>query len=80
MSIAVASGLTEKRLKPGLEKLFRDHSQMVYRTAYAMLGNASDAEDVLQTVFLSLRGALPRWKAATPLDISIGLPPMARSI
>jgi RNA polymerase sigma-70 factor (ECF subfamily) len=41
-------------LKPELEELFREHSQMLYRTAYSMLGNAADAEDVLQNVFLTL--------------------------
>lgn len=39
-----------------LESLFRDHHRMVYRTAYRVTGNASDAEDVLQTVFLRLAG------------------------
>ena len=29
------------------EQIFREHSQWVYRTAYAVTGNAEDAEDVL---------------------------------
>ena len=36
------------------EQIFREHSQWVYRTAYAVTGNAEDAEDVLQTIFLRL--------------------------
>jgi RNA polymerase sigma-70 factor, ECF subfamily len=40
---------------PGeLEQAFRAHHRMVFRTAYRITGNASDAEDVLQTVFLRL--------------------------
>ena len=41
-------------LKPELEQLFHEHSPMLYRTAYGMLGNRADAEDVLQTLFLRL--------------------------
>lgn len=37
-----------------LEQLFRDHHALVFRAAYRITGNASDAEDVLQTVFLRL--------------------------
>ena len=45
---------------PGeLERLFRDHHALVYRAAYRVTGNASDAEDVLQTVFLRLAGRDP---------------------
>jgi RNA polymerase sigma-70 factor (ECF subfamily) len=36
------------------EQLFKEHSQFVYRTAYGVTGNAEDAEDVLQTIFLRL--------------------------
>ena len=54
MSTVAAPGPTNRRLNPELEQLFREHSQMLYRTAYTMLGNAADAEDVLQTVFLRL--------------------------
>jgi len=37
-----------------LELAFREHYGMVFRTAYRVTGNAADAEDVLQTVFLRL--------------------------
>jgi RNA polymerase sigma-70 factor, ECF subfamily len=39
---------------PDLEVIFRDHHGMVFRAAYRVTGNAGDAEDVLQTVFLRL--------------------------
>jgi RNA polymerase sigma-70 factor (ECF subfamily) len=37
-----------------LESIFRDHHAMVFRAAYRVTGSASDAEDVLQTVFLRM--------------------------
>ena len=37
-----------------LERLFREHNELVFRTAYRVTGSAEDAEDVLQTVFLRL--------------------------
>jgi RNA polymerase sigma-70 factor (ECF subfamily) len=42
-----------------LSDLYERYASTVYRTAYRVSGNASDAEDVLQTVFLNLlhRGA-----------------------
>lgn len=40
---------------PGeLERLFREHHAQIFRTAYRVTGSATDAEDVLQTVFLRL--------------------------
>lgn len=40
---------------PGdLEEAFQNHSGLVFRTAYRITGNAADAEDALQTVFLRL--------------------------
>lgn len=38
----------------GLEKAFRDHHLRVFRAAWRITGNAQDAEDILQTVFLRL--------------------------
>lgn len=37
-----------------LESVFREHHAMVFRAAYRVTGNATDAEDVMQTVFLRL--------------------------
>lgn len=37
-----------------LEQVFTDHRELVFRAAYRITGNASDAEDVLQAVFLRL--------------------------
>ncbi len=37
-----------------LDALYREHHIMVFRTAYRITGNAADAEDVLQTVFLRM--------------------------
>lgn len=45
----------EARVEPaGLERTFREHQARVFRAAYRITGNAHDAEDVLQTVFLRL--------------------------
>jgi RNA polymerase sigma-70 factor (ECF subfamily) len=37
-----------------LDAVFEAHHGLVFRTAYRITGNAADAEDVLQTVFLRL--------------------------
>jgi RNA polymerase sigma-70 factor (ECF subfamily) len=37
-----------------LERAFDQHHALVYRTAWRITGNAADAEDILQTVFLRL--------------------------
>jgi RNA polymerase sigma-70 factor, ECF subfamily len=37
-----------------LERIFRENHALVFRAAYRVTGNADDAEDVLQTVFLRL--------------------------
>jgi len=37
-----------------LERVFQAHHGRVFRAAYRITGNAGDAEDVLQTVFLKL--------------------------
>ncbi|HVN03156.1 MAG TPA: sigma-70 family RNA polymerase sigma factor [Bryobacteraceae bacterium] len=40
--------------QPDLDLVFREHHATVFRAAYRVTGNASDAEDVLQTVFMRL--------------------------
>jgi RNA polymerase sigma-70 factor (ECF subfamily) len=47
-----------------LEEIFRDHHAMVFRAAYRITGNAGDAEDAMQTVFLRM---LKRDAAAEPV-------------
>ncbi len=37
-----------------MEKIFREHHGLVFRAAYRITGDSSDAEDVMQTVFLRL--------------------------
>ncbi|WP_162179806.1 RNA polymerase sigma factor [Bryobacter aggregatus] len=37
---------------PEFERVYRESSEAVYRSAFRILGNAQDSEDVLQTVFL----------------------------
>jgi len=44
----------EGQVGPWLDQIFADHKELVFRAAYRVTGNASDAEDVLQTVFLRL--------------------------
>ncbi|HLJ14343.1 MAG TPA: sigma-70 family RNA polymerase sigma factor [Bryobacteraceae bacterium] len=48
-----------------MERIFTAHHGLVFRTAYRITGNAADAEDVLQTVFLRLSG---RSASALPVD------------
>jgi RNA polymerase sigma-70 factor (ECF subfamily) len=48
------SDVPDTSLRRELEQLFRDNYQMLYRTAYSILHNREDAEDVPQTIFLRL--------------------------
>ena len=48
-----------------LERLFRENYAAVFRAAYRITGNATDAEDALQTVFLRL---LKRNPDAEPVE------------
>ena len=41
--------------------VFSAHNSYVYRVAHTLLGNAQDAEDVTQEVFLRVYKALPRY-------------------
>ncbi len=46
-----------------LELAFQAHHGLVFRTAYRITGNAADAEDVLQVVFLRLLRRAPQAEA-----------------
>lgn len=51
-----AAAIETSAVRPpeALEAIFREHHGNVFRTAYRITGNAADAEDVLQTVFMRL--------------------------
>ena len=44
--------------KEAFAELFHQYQDLVYKTAYLMLGNAGEAEDVLQEVFLQVYRSL----------------------
>lgn len=54
MSQPALAVMVGEETRPGLEQVFLKHRDLVFRAAYRITGNASDAEDVLQTVFLRL--------------------------
>jgi RNA polymerase sigma-70 factor (ECF subfamily) len=54
MGIPTEASAPLSTLPPWLEQSFRDHHQAVFRSAHRITGNPTDAEDVLQTVFVRL--------------------------
>jgi RNA polymerase sigma factor (sigma-70 family) len=50
----VAPAMSKERPGEQLARLFESHHGLVFQAAYRLTGSASDAEDVLQTVFLRL--------------------------
>lgn len=54
------------RPESDLERIFTEHAPRVFRAAQRITGNAADAEDVLQTVFLRLA------RRETEIDLAPG--------
>ena len=54
ISQAGLAAMIGEESRPGLQQIFLSHRDLIFRAAYRIIGNASDAEDVLQTVFLRL--------------------------
>ena len=50
---------------PTWEEIVRDHSARVYRLAYRLTGNAQDAEDLTQDVFVRVFRSLHRFQPGT---------------
>lgn len=58
--------LISQMTKP-YEELYTQYARMIYRTAYGISGSHEDAEDVLQTIFLTLvRREVPQDFARNP--------------
>ena len=53
-SLAVPAAPVEMTTSPQFQGLYQRHANVVYLTALRVTGNPSDAEDVLQTVFLRI--------------------------
>jgi len=51
--IAIAP-VTPQRLPEEFERIYREHSKFIYRTAYRITGNSEDAEDAMQTLFMRI--------------------------
>lgn len=47
-------GEAPRELSQQLERIFDQHYELMYRTAYSLTGSAADAEDVVQTIFVRL--------------------------
>jgi RNA polymerase sigma-70 factor (ECF subfamily) len=64
MSPVAALKRANEPLVEDLEEIFRDHSRLVYRTAYSVTASPQDSEDVVQTLFLRLlrRGFPPDFR------------------
>jgi RNA polymerase sigma-70 factor (ECF subfamily) len=52
--LAASKQETSGAVPEGVEKLFVEHHRRVFQAAYRITGSATDAEDVLQTVFMRL--------------------------
>ena len=61
---AVVMGEEPKQLSQQLERIFDQHYELIYRTAYSLTGSAADAEDIVQTIFVRLLNR------ELPLDLS----------
>lgn len=51
---AESRSVTQSAVSPEIEALVREHSRLVFRIAYSVMRNHSDAEDIVQEVFLRL--------------------------
>jgi RNA polymerase sigma factor (sigma-70 family) len=55
------------RLSQKLERIFEQHYELIYRTAYSLTGSTADAEDIVQTIFVRLLAReLPPDLSGTP--------------
>jgi len=60
MSTVNVTDVIGEALEQEFEEIFQANYHMAYRTAYGVIGNSQDAEDVAQTIFLRLlRRKLP---------------------
>jgi RNA polymerase sigma-70 factor (ECF subfamily) len=67
MSSVTVVHVASEALGEELERIFREHYPLVYRTAYSVTGSPQDAEDIVQSLFLQLvRLGFPDGLKASP--------------
>src|SRR5262245_7105387 len=54
VQVAIDTPGTGNPAHADVDRIYREHHERVFRAAYRVTGNATDAEDVLQTVFLRI--------------------------
>src|SRR6185295_817065 len=54
MSTITMSNVTRAPLTEELDRIFREHHLLVFRTAFCVTGSREDAQDIAQTIFLRL--------------------------
>src|SRR5689334_8676899 len=54
MASLVMFEASDASLSRAVQEIFKNHAQLVYRTAYGVTGSHEDAEDVLQATFVRL--------------------------
>jgi RNA polymerase sigma-70 factor (ECF subfamily) len=54
MASFVMSEASDTSSSRAVQEIFKNHAQLVYRTAYGVTGSHEDAEDVLQATFVRL--------------------------
>src|SRR6185295_13285444 len=55
LAVAV-TGRNRGQLAQEVGRIFEEHYDLVFRTAYGVTGSPEDAEDIVQTIFLRLLG------------------------
>lgn len=64
---AIVTGDAPSQLSQALERIFDQHYELIYRTAFSITGSSADAEDIVQTIFVRLlRRELPLDLSSTP--------------
>jgi len=54
MAVASAERVPEQSYSQEFERIFEEHHDLVYRTAYGVTASVEDAEDIAQTIFLQI--------------------------
>jgi hypothetical protein len=57
MSLVTELNPSRKSINPEFEEVYREYSELAYRTVKGILGTVEDAEDVLQVIFVRLLGS-----------------------